>query len=182
MSRFDIPPPGQWTTFHVAQGILIYQNKVLLVGNDYGLPDLTWSLPGGRLEPGEQHPAAVVREVREETGLEVVAGDLQFVVDARNPYNRWHFITCVFEVHLAQPALTEPIGEAGNDEAVRVVRWVEFEEAPALLARPSLGEGLVNYLYYGPDKMSRRFWAYPDYTDPALPPLSWPPRWEKRED
>lgn len=31
----------------------------------------TWTLPGGRVEPGEDDAAAVVREVAEETGLRV---------------------------------------------------------------------------------------------------------------
>jgi 8-oxo-dGTP diphosphatase len=35
-----------------------------------------WSVPGGRVEPGEDDAAALVREMREETGLRVVPGAL----------------------------------------------------------------------------------------------------------
>ena len=35
-----------------------------------------WSVPGGRVEPGEDDAAALVREMREETGLDVAPGAL----------------------------------------------------------------------------------------------------------
>jgi 8-oxo-dGTP diphosphatase len=44
-------------------------DAVLLVKGDYGLH--LWALPGGRVEPGESFAAAAVREVEEETGLQV---------------------------------------------------------------------------------------------------------------
>ena len=35
-----------------------------------------WSVPGGRVEPGEDDAAALVREMREETGLRVTPDEL----------------------------------------------------------------------------------------------------------
>jgi 8-oxo-dGTP diphosphatase len=44
-----------------------------------------WSIPGGRVEPGEGDEAAVVREVAEETGLEVVPARLVGSVERDAP-------------------------------------------------------------------------------------------------
>jgi 8-oxo-dGTP diphosphatase len=50
--------------------------RVLLIqrGNEPGRG--LWSLPGGRIEPGESDVEAVAREVAEETGLTVTVGAL----------------------------------------------------------------------------------------------------------
>jgi ADP-ribose pyrophosphatase YjhB (NUDIX family) len=52
------------------------EGRLLLVqrANDPGRG--RWSLPGGRVEPGEDDAAALVREMREETGLDVEPGPL----------------------------------------------------------------------------------------------------------
>jgi 8-oxo-dGTP diphosphatase len=53
------------------KGILIHQGRVLLLLNERG----EWDLPGGRPDPGEDHRAALKREVREEAGLTVEVGE-----------------------------------------------------------------------------------------------------------
>ena len=52
------------------KGIVIHDASVLLLLNERG----EWDLPGGRPDPGEDQRAALRREVREETGLEVEIG------------------------------------------------------------------------------------------------------------
>lgn len=44
-----------------------------------------WSLPGGRVEPGESDTEAVVRELAEETGLRVEPGSLIGQVERPGP-------------------------------------------------------------------------------------------------
>ena len=64
---------GSMNTHPVSvKGVLIHQGRVLLLLNERD----EWDLPGGRPDPGEDHRAALKREVREETGLEIEVGAL----------------------------------------------------------------------------------------------------------
>ncbi len=61
-------PTGAEALPVVVQGVVRERGRVLLVVR----VDLRgWELPGGHVMPGEEHEAALVREIREETGLEV---------------------------------------------------------------------------------------------------------------
>lgn len=85
-----------------------------------------WSLPGGRVEPGEDDAAAVVREVAEETGLAVAAGELVGMVRREAPGGGTYVIRDYACTPLPGPG--EPV--AGDDAAE--ARWVSDAELRAL--------------------------------------------------
>jgi mutator protein MutT len=54
------------------KGVVFIGDRVVLLKNERE----EWELPGGRLEAGESPPACVVREIREELAIDVVAIEL----------------------------------------------------------------------------------------------------------
>jgi 8-oxo-dGTP diphosphatase len=73
----------------------------------------SWSLPGGRVEPGETPAEAVVREVREETGLVVRAG--QPVGSVRIPAGDVVYDVLDLRCALTGPASTPTAGDDADD-------------------------------------------------------------------
>jgi ADP-ribose pyrophosphatase YjhB (NUDIX family) len=61
-------------------GILVQDDKLLLVKQRV-TSARGWSLPGGRLEHGETIEIAILREMKEETGLDVAIEKLLYVCD-----------------------------------------------------------------------------------------------------
>jgi 8-oxo-dGTP pyrophosphatase MutT (NUDIX family) len=90
---------------------------------------VTWTLPKGTPFPGESTEATALREVAEETGLEVrITGPLDSI--------EYRFAQQGLRIDkTVHYFLMEPIGGdlADHDHEFDEVRWVSLEEAPALL-------------------------------------------------
>ena len=62
----------------VALGIVVYENKILLIKRKKREGDLLWAFPGGKFDENLDNSIqdTVVREVKEETGVNVVVKNL----------------------------------------------------------------------------------------------------------
>lgn len=84
MPESSSSPPS--TTLLVVAGVLIEGDKVLLSQRKAGVHLAgAWEFPGGKVSSGEDPRDALVRELAEELGIEVTAGDVLEVTFHRYP-------------------------------------------------------------------------------------------------
>ena len=108
--------------------------RLLLVQRGHEPEAGRWSLPGGRVKPGESDAQAVVREVHEETGLWVEPGRLVGAVERQAPGGG------VFDISDYGATVSGGLLAAADDAAD--VRWVH----PRDLDHLSLTSGLAGTL------------------------------------
>ncbi|MEX0672930.1 MAG: NUDIX domain-containing protein [Candidatus Paceibacterota bacterium] len=129
--------------FGVGVGVMIKRGNTVLLGKrhsdrDKADSDLegqgSWTFPGGSVEFNENLADAVLREVKEETGLEVDPTSLQLisVADDKLEKKKVHFVTIGFLV----PDIT---GEATVMEPDEITewRWFEIDDLPTPLFKPT---------------------------------------------
>lgn len=84
-----------------------------------------WELPGGGIEPGESPRQAAARELREETGQVLPAGELEFTGFARTALpDRRELRGALYRARAAQPVAFAP------NEEIAAVRWWDPDAAP----------------------------------------------------
>jgi 8-oxo-dGTP diphosphatase len=109
----------------VGIGAIVFDpaGRVLLV--ERGKPPSAglWSVPGGKLEPGETIAQAIAREVREETGLIVEVGELACVVERTG--DGYHYVIVDHVARVIGGTLA-----AGDD--ANAAKFVTLDELAAL--------------------------------------------------
>ena|SRR5690625_3164355 len=110
-------------------GLLVEDGQVLLLDQDTDGPR-RWSLPGGRLEEGETLGDALMREMREETGIDVEVGRLLYVCDHIVSEKGLHVVHMTFEVHRVGGVLGDIAGI--DTRPIRGVEFVKISELPRL--------------------------------------------------
>lgn len=98
-----------------------------------------WTLPGGGIDHGEEPRAAIVREVHEETGLDVVPGAVADVHSTHFTGPRsdglvedYHGIHLIFRATLAPGSEGVEPHVVETDSTTDLAAWVDVDEALGL--------------------------------------------------
>ncbi len=92
------------------RAIIIEDDKILVMHRDkYG--DKYFTLVGGRINDGETQEQALVREIREETGMRVIAARPVYIEEHPSPYNEQTIYLCNVAPH-GDAAIQEASEEA----------------------------------------------------------------------
>lgn len=101
-------------------GVLIENNEILLVKQKLS-ENRNWSLPGGKLERGETIQQGIVREMKEETGLDVEVDCLLYLCDVSTSDNTLLHIS--FLLRRVGGTITLPTNEF-DDNPINDVQFV----------------------------------------------------------
>jgi len=111
--------------------------RLLLIRRGHEPGKGLWSLPGGRVEPGETDAQALVREVAEETSLAVRPGELIGSVRRAAPGGR------VFDIRDYAATVAGGTLTAGDD--ADEARWARTAELAALPLTDGLADTLARW-------------------------------------
>lgn len=117
------------------RAIIMHENRLLLVNAwPAGKSDLMCA-PGGGVERGNGLPANLIREVYEETGLEVTVGTPCLVNEFHDPKGIFHQVDIYFHCTLiSDPTLDHSWQDI--DAVVTDRRWVSREQMAKMRVKP----------------------------------------------
>ena len=103
----------------IGVGGIIFNNQkqVLMIQRNQPPAMGFWSVPGGKLEPGESLSESCQREIKEETGLDTEVKNIVAVVERR--IEGFHYVIIDYLALLMDEENSQPIAQSDASEA----RW-----------------------------------------------------------
>lgn len=109
----------------VAVKAMIVNNDKVLITRSEG--DTLWDLPGGRINEGEALEEAIVREVREELGVDIEVARLLCSEQSLHRKDNHYIMFVTFEARLVEPDSPSFIPNEESEE----IRWINRNEYDA---------------------------------------------------
>ena len=107
------PASGKPTLLVAAVALIDPENRVLLARRPEGKPLAgLWEFPGGKVAPGETPEEALIRELREELGIDVSAACLGPFTFASHTYEKFHLLMPLYLCRRWQGQVTAMEGQA----------------------------------------------------------------------
>jgi 8-oxo-dGTP diphosphatase len=111
----------------VVEGVCLREGRILLVKGNRGLTEGRWTLPGGFLRFGESPSDGVLREVREEVGVDATVEELIDAGSKLGEHTHLHWVMLFYRVRIDG----EPVP---NPDEIAEARFVELAEARELVS------------------------------------------------
>lgn len=111
----------------VVEAVCLRGDRILLVKGNRGLTKDRWTLPGGFLRFGESPRDGVLREVREEVGVDASVEKLIDAGSKLGQHTRLHWVMLFYRVRIDG----EPVP---NPDEIAEARFVEIAEARELVS------------------------------------------------
>jgi 8-oxo-dGTP diphosphatase len=116
------------------RGVILHDNRLLLVNAWPGQQSELWCAPGGGVETGQSLPDNLAREVFEETGLTISVGAPVLVNEFHDPPRRFHQVDVYFRCSVVEaridPDWRDPEGVVNRH------CWASREQLGTLSVKP----------------------------------------------
>jgi 8-oxo-dGTP diphosphatase len=138
--KFKKRPVPTIPTTRISVIVVTEDARILLVKHRKGSRQY-WVLPGGRLEYGETFEECAVRELKEETGLDVAVKEIVFLSEAIAPDRSRHIVNVYMTADVVGGVL-----KVGDEPVLAAVDYIPLVELDKLTLFPPVGKIVIDTL------------------------------------
>lgn len=121
--------------------VILKDNKILLLQH-YKNGKKYWLLPGGGLQYGETIENCAIRELKEETNLDIKLNKLLLISESIPPDKHRHIVNLYFQAIIISGKL-----KLGAEKPLNDIRFFELSELNELIFYPNIKKELLHILH-----------------------------------